>query len=127
MARIRSIKPRVRTSRTVCSWPREVRLAWIYLWGYLDDEGRGEDDLSMIKSECFPRDRDVTEKKLDGWLTLMATSKSFEDDEPSLCRYEIDGIGYLHAPRWSDHQRINKPQKSEVPSCQITHKERNVA
>lgn len=122
MARIRSIKPQVRRSRTVTSWPREVRLAWIYLWGYLDDHGYGEDDLQLIKAECFPRDRDVTEKKLDVWLDMMATTRAFDEDEPSLCRYEIDGIRFLHAPKWHDHQKINRPQKSVIPRCPITHK-----
>ena len=39
MARIRSVKPEIRRSLTVAEWPREVRLTWIYLWMYLDDDG----------------------------------------------------------------------------------------
>lgn len=117
MARIRSIKPEVRKSRTVSSWPRDVRLLWIYLWGYLDDEGRGEDDLQLIKAECFPRDRDVTEKKLDAWIQIIATTKSYEDDQPPICRYDVDGIGYLHAPKWKQHQRISHPLESRIPPC----------
>jgi hypothetical protein len=116
MARIRSIKPEVRKSRTVTSWPREVRLAWIYLWGFLDDEGRGEDDLSLVKAECFPRDRDVTERKLNDWLWMIAT-KSPADDVAPLCRYTVDGVDYLHATKWRDHQRINRPGISRVPHC----------
>jgi hypothetical protein len=50
MARIRSVKPEVRTSLTVAAWPREVRLAWIYVWMYLDDEGRGVDDAPLGRS-----------------------------------------------------------------------------
>lgn len=113
MARIRSIKPEVRKSRTVTDWPRDVRLTWVYLWGYLDDEGRGEDDLQLIKAELFPRDRDVTEKRLDGWLWLIVDSK---DDSP-LCRYTVDGMDYLHATNWAEHQRINRPSPSKVPHC----------
>jgi len=119
MARIRSIKPEVRRSLTVFQWPREVRLAWLYLWGYLDDKGRGEDDAYLIKAECFPRDRDVTEKKLDGWLDLMATTKTSEDDVPPLCRYEVQGRRYLHAVKWHLHQRINRPAPSRLPQCPI--------
>lgn len=114
MARIRSIKPDVRRSRTVTSWPRDVRLTFVYLWCYLDDEGRGEDDLALIKAECFPKDRDVTEKKLDGWLWVM-TNKS----DPPLCRYRVDGQDYLHATHWAEHQRVSHPQLSTIPPCPV--------
>ena len=40
MARIRSVKPALRTSRVVASWPWPVRYFWVLLWGYLDDHGR---------------------------------------------------------------------------------------
>lgn len=123
MARIRSVKPEVRKSKTVRQWPREVRLAWIYLWMYLDDAGRGDDDLLLIKAECFPHDRDVTERKLNAWLDLMATTTSTEDDEPPLCRYEIDGTSYLHAVKWHNHQKINRAQASRIPPCPLTHKD----
>ena len=119
MARIRSIKPEVRKSRTVAEWPREVRLAWVYLWGYLDDKGRGLDDARLVVAECFPLDRDVTDRKMNGWLELMATTKVGEDDIPPLCRYEVGGRRYLHATKWKNHQRINKPQPSHLPACPI--------
>lgn len=119
MARIRSIKPEVRRSLTVAQWPREVRLAWIYLWNYLDDEGRGIDDMRLVVAELFPVDRDVTEKKMDGWLNLMAITKSLDDDLPPLCRYEVAGQRYMHALKWRHHQRINRPSPSRIPPCPI--------
>jgi hypothetical protein len=94
MARIRSIKPEVRKSRTVTSWPRDVRLTWVFLWCYLDDEGRGEDDMGLVKAELYPRDKDVSETKLDGWLWVI-----------------------LHAVNWGSHQRINRPGPSKCPPC----------
>lgn len=119
MARIRSIKPEIRKSLTVAAWPREVRLAWIYLWGYLDDAGRGLDDARLITAECFPLDRDVTEKKLNAWLDIMAEKPEHDpQDHPPLCRYETGGRRYLHAVKWS-HQKINRPQPSRLPSCPI--------
>jgi hypothetical protein len=106
---------------TVAAWPFEVRLAWIYLWNYLDDEGRGLDDMRLIVAECFPLDRNVTERKMDSWLHLMATTTTAEDDEPALCRYEIRGRKYIHAPKWRQHQKINRPQPSRLPPCPHTH------
>lgn len=120
MPRIRSIKPEAAKSKTLASWPREVRYAWFLLSMYLDDKGRGEDNLRSILGECFPNDRDVTEKKLDGWLDLMASKPEFKpSDDPALCRYEVEGFRYLHAPKWSLHQKINRPTRSRIPECPI--------
>ncbi len=119
MARIRSIKPEIRKSLTVGAWPREVRLAWIYLWGYLDDSGRGLDDTRLIIAECFPLDRDMTDKKMESWLALMAEKPEVDlEDEPAVCRYETKGRRYLHAVKWA-HQKISHPQKSRIPGCPI--------
>lgn len=120
MARIRSIKPEVRRSLTVGAWPREVRLAWVYLWGYLDDKGRGVDDMRLIVAECFPLDRDVTERKMERWIALMAEKPEHDPTEaPPLCRYGVGGRHYLHAIKWREHQKINRPQPSRLPACPI--------
>jgi hypothetical protein len=110
MARIRSIKPEMRTSITVSQWPREVRYLFVLLWGYLDDYGRGVDDELLIASDCFPRDRDVTPERVDAWLELIA-------DSGPLCRYEVDGRQYLHAPNWREHQKPSHPTRSKIPPC----------
>jgi hypothetical protein len=110
MARIRSIKPELRTSITVSSWPIEVRYLFVLLWGYLDDYGRGVDDTLLIASDCFPRDREITPDVVDTWLETMA-------DAGPLCRYEVDGKPYLHCPSWSEHQKPQHPGKPRVPPC----------
>lgn len=112
MARIRSVKPELRRSLTVGEWPREVRYAWVLLWGYLDDHGRGVDDMRLLKADLFPLDRDVTEKKLDAWLELMTSGEA-----PPLCRYDVDGHRYMHAVNWGDHQKVYHPKFSRIPYC----------
>lgn len=111
MARIRTVKPEIRTSLTVAGWPREVRYAWVLLWGYLDDKGRGIDNAALLVADLFPLDRDVTEKKMVGWVTVW-------ERDGCVCRYEVDGRRYLHARNW-DHQRINRPTPSRIPPCPI--------
>ena len=110
MARIRSVKPEVRTSLTVASWPIEVRYAWILLWGYLDDFGRGVDDTRLLVADMFPLDRNVTERRMAGWLEIWTKAGI-------VCRYEIDGRSYLHAVNWGEHQKISHPSKSRIPPC----------
>jgi hypothetical protein len=120
MARIRSVKPELRTSLTVATWPREVRYAWVLLWGYLDDHGRGKDDMRLLLADLFPLDKDVTSKKLDRWLELMCQPGP-GDPVPALCRYVVAGQTYLHATKWGDHQKVSHPKSSRIPSCPINH------
>jgi hypothetical protein len=112
MARIRSIKPEVRTSLVVGSWPRDIRYLWILLWGYLDDHGYGVDDARLVKADCLPLDDDVSRQDVDDWLKLIAVSGP-------LCRYEVDGRRYMHAPNWGEHQKPQHPKPSRVPACPL--------
>lgn len=111
MARIRSIKPELRTSLTASQWPREVRYFWVLLWGYLDDHGYGVDEPRLIKPDCFPLDDDLTSGDIDKWLDIIAQAGS-------LCRFTgPDGRRYLHAPKWADHQRPQHPAVPRFPAC----------
>lgn len=120
MARIRSIKPELRKSLTAAAWPREVRYTWVLLWGYLDDFGRGRDDIRLLVADLFPLDRDVTERKLDNWLNLMCEKPQHDPEAPpALCRYEARGQRWLHAVKWSSHQRVSHPYDSGIPHCPV--------
>ena len=110
MARIRSVKPELRTSLTVAEWPRDVRYLWVLLWGYLDDHGRGVDDARLVKADCFPLDEDLTSAVVDEWLSTIA-------DAGPLCRYEVDGRRFMHCPNWTEHQRPSHPADSKIPPC----------
>jgi hypothetical protein len=115
VARIRSVKPELRTSLTAAEWPREVRYFWVLLWGYLDDHGRGVDEPRLVKADCFPLDDDLTAADIDKWLEMFATPR---DDEPaSICRYTIGGRHYMHAPRWANSQKPQHPTESKLPKC----------
>jgi hypothetical protein len=117
LARIRSVKPELRTSLVVAGWPIEVRYFWVLLWGYLDDKGRGLDIPKTIAGDCFPHDDKITARTVDGWLGTMA-EKTDHHDAP-VCRYEVGGKRYLHATSWAEHQRINRPTTSRLPPCPL--------
>lgn len=116
MARIRSMKPELRTSLTAAEWPREVRYFWALLWGYLDDHGFGVDDPRLIKADCFPLDDDLSALDIDKWLDLIATTIIGGEPAP-VCRYEVNGRRYLHATKWSDHQKPQHPKDTKIPPC----------
>lgn len=112
MARIRTVKPDIRRSQLVSSWPYPVRWTFVGLPGYLDDEGRGLDDCRLIKAELYPLDDDMTPKKISDHLDVIA-------GHGPVCRYEIDGRRYLHVTSWREHQRINRPTPSRIPPCPV--------
>lgn len=112
MARIRSVSPDLRTSETCADWPREVRYAWVMLWGYLDDYGRGQDVPRVIAADCFPLDDDVTGEVMADWLDVFAKAGS-------ICRYEHDGKHWLHATKWGHWQKPQHPGKVRVPPCPV--------
>ena len=108
MARTRMIKPELRTSEKVASWPLEVRYFWVLLWGYVDDYGRGKDNPKLIKADCFPLDEDVTSDVIDGWLWVLS-------DAGVVIRYEVDGVQYLAIKNWFEHQTPQHKGKDNFP------------
>jgi len=119
MARIRTIKPSMFRSLTVCSWPIDVRWTFAGMFTYLDDYGRGLDEPRLIKAELYPLDDKMTLRKIAAHLeTLVARGP--------LCCYVLDGHNYLHITSWSEHQRVTHPTDSQIPPCPIHEKDREV-
>ena len=110
MARIRTVKPALFTSKTVSRWPVGVRWTFAGLFTFLDDRGRGHDEPRLIKAEVYPLDDRMTAAKVDQHLATIA-------EDGTLCRYEVDGEAFLHLPTWREHQRINRPTPSKLPAC----------
>jgi hypothetical protein len=108
VARIRSIKPEIRISETVNSWPIEVRYFWIMLWGYVDDFGKGRDNAKLIVADTYPLDDSVTAEHVSDWLDILAAARVIQ-------RYTVAGKSYLAVTNWSEHQRPSHPAKSVIP------------
>jgi hypothetical protein len=112
------MKPEMRTSDLVASWPIPARYFFALLWGYLDDKGRGLDVPKLIAADCFPHDDDITADMADEWLNIM-TEGLQKDEQGPICRYEVKGRKYLHCVNWSEHQHPNRPTPSRLPPCPI--------
>jgi hypothetical protein len=110
MARIRSIKPEFPHSESMGNVSREARLCFILLWTIADDAGRLRGNSRMLASLLYPYDNDAP-KLIDKWLT---------DLEANGCvvRYSADGQSYIQICNWLNHQRIDKPTASKIPSFQ---------
>lgn len=112
MARIRTIKPEAFTSRETSAMSDAVFRTFVGLFCYVDDKGRGEDDADLIKADIAPRVKAKTPRVIENHLDLLAKGP----DAP-LCRYEVDGVPYLHLVNFKKHQRINRPTPSKIPAC----------
>ena len=116
MARIRSIKPEIRTSEKVNSWPVELRYFWIMLWGYVDDHGRGRDNSKLIVADTYPLDDSVSHKDVERWLKILEHDKVIR-------RYEVGGKRFMLILNWREHQRPSHPARSVIPEPEpLEHK-----
>jgi hypothetical protein len=112
MARIRTMKPALFTSRNVSRYSDALFRTFAGLFCYVDDKGRGEDDPDLIKAEIAPRIKRKTPRVIDAHLAELAA-----ESDPPVCRYEVDGVRYLHLVNFNEHQRINRPTPSKLPPC----------
>lgn len=108
MARIRSIKPEIRTSEKVTAWPIEVRYFWVLLWGYVNDYGKGSDNARLIKADSYPLDDEITAATVEGYLDLLA-------NDGVIVRYEVGGKRYLAVKNWEEHQKPSHRAKDTFP------------
>jgi hypothetical protein len=109
MARIRSIKPEVRISEKVNSWPIQCRYFWVLLWGYCDDYGYGRDNSRLIVADAFPLDDTITADDVDGWMDLLWRDGVIE-------RYMVGEAAYFRVVNWDEHQKISHPAKQVLPT-----------
>jgi hypothetical protein len=109
--RIRSVKPEYWRSADTAVLDMFTRLLFIGLWNYVDDNGVGEDDVHLIRSDLFPRDRNVDElsEKIHGSLTELSA-------RGQILRYtHLDtGRDYFKVEAWQ-HQKISHPTASKKP------------
>ena len=108
MARIRTIKPEFPHSESMGRVSRESRLCFILLWTLADDAGRLRGNSRMLASLLYPYDDDAN-KHIEKWLDQLTS-------EGCIARYEVSGTHYVQIMKWLDHQKIDKPSQSKLPS-----------
>lgn len=108
--RIRSIKPEFWRSQDVADLPRDIRLLWIGLWSYVDDNGVGIDDFRQIAADLFALEDDPMEAREFVREGLATLSRGLR-----LTRYTVDGVSYIHITNWEKHQRVDRPNKERYP------------
>ena len=110
--RIRSIKPEFWSSPDIAALSDSDRLLFIGLWSFVDDHGRGRDDVALIVAALFPHDmvanpRDTVAKVRDGLARLSEANL--------ILRYTVASRTYFLVTGWGKHQRVDKPKASRIP------------
>ncbi|MEX0174438.1 hypothetical protein [Streptomyces sp. LMG1-1-1.1] len=111
MARIRTIKPEAFFSESLAEVRVEAERTFFGLLTQADDHGRHRDNAAIIAGLLWPLRAEHTSVHVEDDLNQLATAGL-------ICRYTgCDGRRYLHIVTWSDHQKIDKPSQSRLPSC----------
>lgn len=83
---------------------------WVSLITYVDDYGRGDARIPIIKGNCFPLRERLTNKDIEKGLAALV-------EIGCLVLYRVDGQEYLCFPNWEKHQTIrNHRSKFPAPS-----------
>ncbi|MDX3775946.1 hypothetical protein [Streptomyces europaeiscabiei] len=115
MARIRTIKPEAFVSESLAEVNVEAERTFFGLLTQSDDHGRHRDNAAIIAGLLWPLRAEHTSVHVEDDLQQLANAGL-------ICRYTgCDGRRYLHIVTWSEHQKIDKPSQSRLPSCPQHH------
>ncbi|MET7679010.1 hypothetical protein [Streptomyces sp. NPDC005423] len=115
MARIRTVKPEAFFSESLAEVSVEAERTFFGLLTQADDHGRHRDNAAIIAGLLWPLRAEHTSVHVEDDLQQLA-------DAGLICRYTgCDGRRYLHIVTWSEHQKIDKPSQSRLPSCPQHH------
>ena len=114
MPRIRTIKPEFWSSPDVAKASAVARLAYIGMWNWADDYGRGTLNLKELEGFIFPND-DIKELSVGTSENFRRVVKEVVDTF-GIIIYEVHGRTYYAIPTWADHQRTERKAKSKYPA-----------
>lgn len=109
MARIRTIKPDFWQHPKVTRVSRDARLFFLGLLNEADDEGRLRYSGKRLAGVIFPADDDVTGADIDAWTGEL-------ERVGLVRRYSVEDAPLLLVCGFTEHQTINRPSISKLPS-----------
>lgn len=109
MSRIRTIKPDSALSETLESVSVTAALLFARLPCFTDDEGRMRYSPALIKAQVFPLREEITQADCGNAIEELAVM--------GLVRvYTVEAKKYLCIPGFAEHQKVNRPQASQLPA-----------
>ena len=111
VGRIRTIKPEFFGSPDTVAAHPIVRLAYIGLWCFADDHGRGEYDEDVLKGFLFPRQNIAALS--DGAFASIGDVLAGVVDAYGVVLYTVHGRSYFDVPSFGRHQRAYRGRESK--------------
>lgn len=112
MPRIRTVKPEHWGDKELPKISIQAHLLWIGMWNFSDDKGVIENDPYYIKSQVFPRRKDVRVEQIEQWIDQLIKARF-------LVPFIHNGISYYVSRTFSIHQKIDRPTPSKIPQSVI--------
>lgn len=112
--RIRTIKPEFFDSPHTAKASAVVRLAYIGLWCWADDTGRGTCNPKELEGFIFPNDdlAELSHGEFTGFSGILPELAGVF----GVVFYEVDGRRFFEIPTWSRHQRVYGGKTSKYPA-----------
>jgi hypothetical protein len=123
MPRIRTIKPEAFQHRKVGRLTDRQFRVWVAMLTQADDEGRLVADASQLRALIYGYQPRVRTEEIEaaiqhlagvGLITLYSTNDRRAFDEGGQ-RDRNETPRFAFFPSWRDHQRIDRPRKSQLP------------
>lgn len=108
MARIRSIKPELATSRKLARAPIEARYTLVLLITQADDEGFVFAEPRQLLGALYPHDESVTPDALESWIMALVKCQSI------VLRWTSEGARVIQLLGWAEHQAVKNPGKPKI-------------
>lgn len=81
-----------------------ARLTYIALWNFADDYAVVKGNTRWLKGNIYPYDDKLTREEFEGWIDELKS-------KTRIVPFEVHGESYFWIPKFSEHQRIQKPSK----------------
>lgn len=111
MSRIRTIKPDAFRSETLCEISLSAERTFFGLITEVDDDGRIKERPAVLNGALWSLRHEHTVQHMTEDIEELIIAEL-------MCRYEFDGVKYLHLRSFKRHQRINRPTASKLPPCE---------
>ena len=104
----RMIDGEIRKSASLARVSIEAGHVFVLLMTCADDQGRTDGDPLILRSELFPRRRDISDDHVEKLLDELLR-------EGCLHRYVVGGDAFIHFPAWETYQRLRNRSKERRP------------
>lgn len=105
MARIRTVKPEFWTDEKIVQLPFHVRILFIGMWNFCDDQGCITDSPERIRLQILPADHNIDVEGSIDLLVAVGLLDVLMNDQ---------GDRALHVINWTKHQKIDNPSKPKI-------------